>query len=155
MVRSIIIVALLLVGLLYASLFLMWNAETKVDLVTWGSLGGPLWIGGVPAGFLPLVGALIGAAVMAIAAWLPWAAQRRATRSAEAKLAKVIEKFNEQKKLLGARKQELADLQARVDELEGTSAPASVTEVAEEAGEGSPVVATADLASDEEPEAIQ
>jgi hypothetical protein len=154
-VRSIILVALLLVGLLYASLFLMWNAETKVDLVTWGSMGGPLWIGGVPAGFLPLVGAIIGAAVMAIAAWLPWAAQRKATRSAEAKLAKVIEKFNEQKKLLAARKQELADLQARVDQLEGTSAPAAMTEVAEEAGEGSPVMSTVDLSSEEEPEATQ
>ena len=55
---------------------------------------------------------------MAIAAWGPWAAQRRAAKEAEAKLQKAVDRFNEQKGRLAERNEEIQRLQARIAELE-------------------------------------
>ncbi len=131
MVKSIVLVAVLLVGLAYSAFFLNWNSGTKVDLVTWDLFGDQYHIPGVPAGFLPIFGAVIGAAVMAIAAWLPWAHQRTATRTAEARLQKAIDKFNEQKGLLRTRNDRIAALETRVAELEATAAPVPPMEAPE------------------------
>jgi hypothetical protein len=117
-VRSIVLVAALLLGLLYSAMFLMWNAETRVNVVVLNIGGPPFWIGGVPIGILPIVGAIIGAAVMAIAAWVPWANQRAATKAAEAKLKKAMERLASQKTALAQREEELAALQAQLEELQ-------------------------------------
>lgn len=112
MIRSIVIVAVLLVALLYAASFLMWNANAKTDIVTWG-LGETFWVGAVPVGFLPLLGAVLGAAMMAIAAWAPWAGQRATTRAAEAKLQRAMAKLGEQKRALASRDEQIARLAAQ------------------------------------------
>ena len=119
MIKSVILVAVLLLALCYSAFFLMWNAEAKADVYTANVGGLQLHIPAVPVGFLPIVGALIGAFVMAVAAWGPWAAQRKATKLAEARLEKAIEKFNEQKGRLIARNEDIARLEARIEELEG------------------------------------
>lgn len=126
MVRSIIIVAALLAGLAYAAFFLMWNAETRAHLIVTPKLGGhPYWIESVPVALLPIIGAVIGAVIMAIAAWLPWAGQRAAAKALEAKLQKAIDKFNEQKGILRARNERIADLEEELDELESRAQPAA------------------------------
>lgn len=121
MVRSIVLVAALLLGLLYSALFLMWNAETRVNVVVLNIGGPPFWIGGVPIGILPILGAIIGAAVMAIAAWVPWANQRLATRSAEAKLKKAMERLASQKSALAQREEELEALRAQMEQLQASA----------------------------------
>jgi hypothetical protein len=123
-IRSIAIVAVLLVALLYAASFLMWNATAKADIVTW-NLGETLWVGGVPVGFLPLLGAIIGAAMMAVAAWAPWAGQRAATAAAEAKLQRAMAKLNEQKRALAARDEQIARLTAQPVAAPGEAGPAA------------------------------
>lgn len=135
MVRSIIIVAVLLIGLCYVAFFLMWNADAKVNLVTWGIGGDPFWIEAVPVAFLPLLGAVIGALVMAIAAWLPWANQRAATKAAESKVQKVIQKFNEQKGILNARNERIAELEEQLDDLQAEETPPGDTSAEQESSE--------------------
>lgn len=121
MAKPVILAIVLLVGLTYAAFFLMWNSETKVNVVTLRLVGDPFWVEGVLMGVLPIIGALIGALAMAIALWGPWASQRAAAQAAEAKLQKAISRFNEQKQLLSARTEELAELRARVEELEAVA----------------------------------
>jgi hypothetical protein len=122
--KAVLVVLLLLVGLCYAGAFLTWNGDTKVNLVTWHLGGDQRYVPNVPAGLLPIVGTIIGALVMAFAAWGPWASQRRAARAAEAKVQKAIEKFNEQKGRLAERNEEIGRLQERIGELEQSSAAA-------------------------------
>lgn len=111
MVRSILLVFASLVGLSYAALFLMWNANTKADIVTWG-LGETLWVGGIPVGFLVLVGALVGAVGMVLGVWGPWAGLSASARASEAKLQKAVARLNEQKRQLAARDEEISRLNA-------------------------------------------
>ena len=145
MIKSIIVVVVLLAGLCYSAFFLTWNSETKVDLVTLRAGGDPFWIQAVPVGFLPLAGLVIGALIMAVAAIGPWAAQRRAAKLAEAKLAKAVEKFNEQKGRLSARAEEIARLEARIAELECAPA-AAATPANQPAVPDAPAVADVDEA---------
>ncbi len=125
MIKSVIMVVLLLAGLCYAAFFLMWNVEAKVNLVTFRAGEQMLWIGNVPAGALPLLGAIVGAILMAVAAWGPMVAQRRAAMEARAKMQKALDRFNEQKGRLSARSEEIARLEARLAELEGVAPAAS------------------------------
>lgn len=127
MVRSIIIVAVLLAGLAYAAFFLMWNADTRAHLIMTPKIGGhPYWIESVPVALLPIIGAVIGAVIMAIAAWLPWASQRAAVKALEAKLQKAVDRFNEQKGMLRARNERIAELEQELDELEAQAQPLAV-----------------------------
>ncbi|MDI9585986.1 MAG: hypothetical protein QM473_17335 [Acidobacteriota bacterium] len=114
MVKSIIMVALLLAGFCYCAAFLMWNSELTTDVVVWHLASPQYWLPDVPIGFLPVVGTMIGAVVMAVAAWAPWAAQRATARAANAKLARAIEKFNELKQRLAARDRMIEELEAQV-----------------------------------------
>lgn len=114
MVKSIILVALLLAGFCYCAAFLMWNSEMTSDVVVW-KVGGPqFWLPDVPIAFLPVIGTMIGAIVMAVAAWAPWATQRAASKAANAKLAKAIEKFNELKQRLAARDHMIEELETQL-----------------------------------------
>ncbi|NSW58405.1 MAG: hypothetical protein HPY44_20545 [Armatimonadetes bacterium] len=114
MVKSIIMVALLLAGFCYCAAFLMWNSALTTDVVVWNVATPQYWLPDVPIGFLPVVGTMIGAVIMAVAAWAPWASQRAAARAANAKLAKAIEKFNELKQRLAARDRMIEELEAQV-----------------------------------------
>ena len=128
MLKAILIVVLLLVALCYAALFLTWNGDMRVNLLVWRIGGDPWWLQSVPAGLLPVAGAVAGALVMAFAAWGPWATQRRAAKTAEAKVQKAVEKFNEQKGRLAERNETIQRLQDHIAELEkgpvGTAAEA-------------------------------
>lgn len=140
MVRSIVLVAALLVGLLYSSVFLMWNAETRANVILFNVGGPPFWVEGVPIGFLPILGAIIGAAVMAIAAWVPWANQRAATKMAEAKLQKAVERLGAQKATIAQRDDELAALHEQITQEQAASAtaPEDATDAAPQEGTDSP-----------------
>ena len=127
MVRSIIIVAALLALMFYCAGFLMWNQGARTDVITWQVGGPPMWVGDVPIGFLPLIGAMVGAIIMAIAAWAPWAAQRVAARAANAKLDRAIEKFNEQKARLQTRDETIANLHSQIEELQAAAVAANAT----------------------------
>lgn len=119
MVKAILIVAALVLCLLYTALFLKWNADTSVNLITWDLGGGnPWWFGDVAVGLLPIIGMALGALIMAVAAWVPWSTQRRTAKTATAKLNLAIEKFNQQKELLKKRNSTIEELQVQVEELE-------------------------------------
>lgn len=138
-VRSIILVAALLVGLLYSSVFLMWNAETRANVILLNVGGSPYWVGGVPVGFLPILGAIVGAAVMAIFAWVPWASQRAATRAAEAKLQKAMERLGSQKAALAKRDEDIADLQSQLSQAQAAANGADGVAPVDISGEGAQV----------------
>jgi len=122
-VRYAIAVIALLIGLLYSFAFLMWNSADKVNVVTWRLLvPNPLWVEGVPVGILPLLGVLIGALVMLVATWSPWARQRAAARAAEEKMQKAIQRFNEQKARLAAQNEEIGGLEEQVATLQAAVA---------------------------------
>ena len=72
MLKSVIIVVVLLIALCYAAVFLTWNGQTKVDLVTWRLGGEPWWVQGVPAGLLPAAGAVIGAIATGVGLSSDW-----------------------------------------------------------------------------------
>lgn len=122
MVKSIVIVAGLLLLLFYSTFFLMWNSNTKANVVTLHLGGNPFWLEAVPIGILPLFGALVGALLMAVAAWVPWATQRNAAREAQAKLKKAMERLNEQKQALAARNERIAELEAQLEQLRASGA---------------------------------
>lgn len=122
MAKSILIVAALLAVLLYSAAFFMWNAETKVNVITFDLQGAPWWIGDVPIGFLPLAGAVIGALIMAVAAWLPWAKQRDQANRATEKLSKAVEKFNQLKERLQARNETIEQLHDEIEQLQQQAA---------------------------------
>lgn len=149
MVKSIIMVALLLAGFCYCAAFLMWNSELTSDVVVWNFATPQYWLPDVPIGFLPVVGTMIGATIMAVAAWAPWASQRAAARAANAKLAKAIEKFNELKQRLAARDRMIEELEAQVlllrEQVESAQ-PAPAPTVAP----ASPISMAADEDEDEE-----
>jgi hypothetical protein len=117
-IKSILTVAALLVVLIYSAAFFMWNANTTANVVTWQILGTPYWLPDVPIGFLPLAGAAIGAIIMAVAAWMPWAAQRKTARIAQEKLKTAIQRFKEQKQRVEAQNDRIEELQDEIVELE-------------------------------------
>lgn len=135
MVRSIILVAALLAGFCYCAAFLMWNAELKTEVIVWNLGGSPQWLPDIPIAFLPIVGTMVGALIMAIAAWAPWASQRAAAKAARTKMTKALQRFDEQKERIEAQRAEIEELKERLEEAESaveTVAAPAESETAEE-----------------------
>lgn len=132
MLRSVLVVLGLLVGLSYTALFLMWNANTKADIVTWG-LGETFWVGGIPVGFLVLVGALLGAVCMVLGVWGPWAAASASAKASEGKFQKAVTRLNEMKRQLAAKDEQIAKLTpAKAPTLEAAAAVTAESAVGSE-----------------------
>ena len=144
MVKTIVGVFSAVLFLVYCAAVVFWNANTKVNVVTFQAGPQCLWVGGVPIGFLPLVGLGVGVIAMGIAAIFPWAGQRRRAREVEAKLQKAMARLGEQKGVIAARDEQIAalgaQLQSAVEVAEAASGLSSF--VAESGGETTPAVGT-------------
>ena len=117
MLRSIIIVVALLAALTYAAMFLNWNRDTTANIITLNVGTSQFWLPDIPIGLLPMAGALIGAIAMALAAWSPWASQRAAAKSANAKVEKALAKVNECKDRITADRREIEALRRKCQQI--------------------------------------
>ena len=101
-------VLILILVIAYCALFITWNSQ----LVTVAGLDwfGDRYVQDVPAGYLPLIGAGIGAVVMAIMASAAWGAQKSQADRAVARVAKAKAKLQELAVLIKQQRQEIAQL---------------------------------------------
>lgn len=120
-----------LLFVVYSALFVFWNATTTADLITFKAGSEGFWVPSVPVGFLPLVGLIIGAILMAVMLIFPWSAQRGKIRELEAKVQKAVLKLREQKTAIAMRDEQLTGLSARLQELSEVTATAEVSEAIE------------------------
>jgi hypothetical protein len=111
MLKVILKVLVALVVLAYGALFLSWNMTPQ-------EITGLHWLGGVrysqtlPVGSLVFIGLIAGAAIMAVAAWSAWAAQKAIVDKATAVVKKAKVK-------LQAQLDEINDLRAEIERLQG------------------------------------
>ena len=122
-----------LLFVVYSALFVFWNATTTADLITFKAGSEGFWVPSVPIGFLPLVGLIIGAILMAVMLIFPWSAQRSKIRELEAKVQKAILKLREQKAAIAARDEQIAGLSTRLQEQSEVMASVEVSETIEDA----------------------
>jgi hypothetical protein len=143
-VKTIVGVLSAVLFLVYCAAVVFWNANTKVSVVTFQAGPQCLWVGGVPIGFLPLVGLAIGVIAMGIAAIFPWAGQRRRAREAEEKLQKAMARLAEQKRALAARDEQIEGLNAQLQPAAEVAEVelGSMSDVADAGGETTPAVGT-------------
>lgn len=115
MLGAVIKVLFFVVVFVYAALFIMWNQGVFVDLVDltlWPWPPKAFYALGVQIGLLPLVGVVVGAVFMAVAAWGAWANQRAATAVASAQVARAKEKLRSMASTIKTQKAELNELRA-------------------------------------------
>ena len=108
MASAILKVLVIVLVIVYCALFITWNSQ----LVTVAGLDwfGDRYVQDVPAGYLPLIGAGIGAVVMAIMASAAWGAQKSQADRAVARVAKAKAKLQELAVLIKQQRQEIAQL---------------------------------------------
>ncbi len=101
-------VLVLLLVIAYCALFIFWNGQyvTVVGL----DLLDNRYVQEMPLGFLALIGAVLGALVMAIFTWGEWAVQKRRADTAEAQVAKAKTKLQELADIIKQHRQEIAEL---------------------------------------------
>jgi hypothetical protein len=110
MVKVIVKVLVALGVLAYGALFLSWNMTPQE--ITGLSLGSVRYSQMLPAGSLVFIGLIVGAVIMAAAAWSSWAAQKAAADHAAAVVKKAKVK-------LQAQLDEMNNLRAEVQKLQG------------------------------------
>ena len=124
------IVKMLLVVIIvgYAALFVMWNAGyVAVCGIVWPpTRQAARWVEDLPVGSLPLIGAVLGAVLMAIATWGEWARQRTTARRADAQVQKAKAKLQELVEKIKQQQSQIEQLQARLSEEERVAEPGSV-----------------------------
>ncbi len=127
MAQAIATVLILLIFLLYAVFFSVWNQG--MVLVT-GYYFGPNMSGGtqVPLFLLPIAGVLIGAIVMALALWAPWSSLKGRLFAAEDRLRAESMRSKERARKIEALKSRVLKLQAQIE-------PASKEPAREDGGE--------------------
>jgi hypothetical protein len=111
-------VVVALAVLAYGALFLSWNmAPTEITGLYW--LGGVRYSQSLPLGSLVFIGLILGAVIMAIAAWSAWASQKavadKATamvKKAKVKLQAQLDEMNELRADNERLQSEIAGLQA-------------------------------------------
>ncbi len=108
MANAIVKVLVVLLVIAYCALFITWNSQ----LVTVAGLDwfGDRYVQDVPAGYLPLIGAVAGALFMAIMAWGEWANQKSRADRAVAQVAKAKTKLQQLADLIKRQRQEIAQL---------------------------------------------
>ncbi len=119
MAKVILKVLVLIIVIGYAALFISWNpTPTTVVGAIWPPTDGQQWVQELPVGYLPLVGAVVGAVFMAIAAWGEWARQKgtadRASaqvQQAKTKLQDLADRINQQRTQIAELKKKLARVQ--------------------------------------------
>jgi len=97
MINVILKVLILIVIIGYAALFISWNpGYVEVCGGVWPpGPQGQRWVEELPLGYLPLIGAGLGAVFMAIAAWGEWARQKATANQARAQVQKAKAKLQE------------------------------------------------------------
>ncbi len=96
MAKVIITVLLLVVLALYGAMFITWNMQTITVMGFVSPLSPDQGYSAVmPQAFLAIGGVIVGVAIMAIAAWSTWAAQKGTARSAQAQVAVAKRKLQE------------------------------------------------------------
>jgi len=117
MVKVIVKVIIGLLALCYGALFLSWNMGPQ-EIISW-QMGGWKYSQPLPLGTLPFIGLVVGAVIMAIAAWSAWAVQKgaadRATgmvKKAKAKLQAQLDTINELRAEAERLKSEMESLRA-------------------------------------------
>ncbi len=108
MANAILKVLVVLLVIVYCALFITWNSQ----LVTVAGLDwfGDRYVQDMPAGYLPLIGAVAGALFMAIMASAAWGAQKGQADRAVAQVAKAKTKLQELADLIKQQRQEIAQL---------------------------------------------
>lgn len=108
MASAILKVLVVLLVIVYCALFLTWNSQyVTVAGLDWF---GDRYVQDVPAGYLPLIGAIAGVLFMAIVAWGEWARQKSQADRAVAQVAKAKAKLQELADLIKQQRQEIARL---------------------------------------------
>ena len=132
--KVILKVLLLLIIVGYAALFLVWNPNyvTVCGLVWPPVPQGERWIEQLPLGSLPLMGAVLGVILMAIAAWGEWARQKATADQARAQVQKAKVKLQELVGKIKEQHSQIQELQRQVGEPEPAAEPEAV------GGEGAP-----------------
>jgi type VI protein secretion system component VasK len=125
MLQAVLMVVVLILVVGYAVFFAFWNPEAVwVVGFQWGGMDRGM---DMPTVFLPLIGLAVGAVVMALSLWAPWAAMRRAALGAKGQLDLERQKSNERAKKVNALSKEVKQLKAELAKAkqqgEGGSAP--------------------------------
>lgn len=125
--QAVLTVLVMILVVVYAVFFAIWN-NGAVDVVGF-QFGGTTYSQSLPMAFLPLVGIVVGAVIMAISLWGPWAAMRRTAIAARGQLDVATQKSNERAKKVNALSKEVKQLKSELEKAkqqgEGGSDPAA------------------------------
>ena len=123
MASAILKVLVIVLVIVYCALFITWNSQ----LVTVAGLDwlGDRYVQELPAGYLPLIGAVAGALFMAIMAWGEWARQKNQADRVVAQVAKAKTKLQELADIIKQQRQEIAQLRAKLPEEPQDEQPSS------------------------------
>lgn len=102
--------------LAYAAMFLSWNM-TQQEIISW-QMFGVRYSQPLPVGALAFAGLVIGAIVMAVAAWSAWAAQKAAADKAVATVKKAKVKLQAQLDMINELRAEIERLEDELDSLQ-------------------------------------
>ncbi len=114
--QAIVTVLVLIAVVVYAVFFALWNQE--VAQVVGFQFGGQAYMQSMPMAFLPLLGLVVGAVVMALSLWAPWAAIKRAAVTAQGQLALEKKRSNDRAKKADALSKQVKQLKAELAEAE-------------------------------------
>lgn len=112
--QAIVTVLVLIAVVVYAVFFAFWNQD--VVHVIGFQWGGQDTGQDMPVAFLPLLGLAVGAAVMALSLWAPWAATKRAAVVAQGQLGLEKTRSNERAKKVNALSEQVKQLKAELAE---------------------------------------
>jgi len=107
-------VLVLLLVIAYCTLFVFWNGQyvTVVGLDLWWGR----YVQDMPLGFLALIGAVLGAVVMAIFVWGEWAQQKARADRAAGQVAQAKAKLQKLADIIKQHRQEIAQLKQQAPE---------------------------------------
>jgi len=118
MVQAIVTVLVLIVVVIYAVFFAFWN-QGVVEVVGF-QFGTQAWVEKtMPVAFLPLLGLVVGAAVMALSLWGPWLAAKRAVNTVRAQVQAEKQKSNERAKRVNSLLKQVKELKAELAAAKG------------------------------------
>jgi uncharacterized membrane protein YciS (DUF1049 family) len=128
--QAIVTVLVLIAVVVYAVFFALWNQE--VVQVVGFQFGGQAYVQSMPIAFLPLLGLVVGAVVMALSLWAPWATIKRAAVTAQGQLALEKKRSNDRAKKADALSKQLKQLKAELAEGKGTQESTSTESASEQ-----------------------